>query len=365
MEWYELNNASDIDTPALVIYPDRVRANIQRAIEMVGDVNCFRPHVKTHKMAEVTRMLLDAGVTRFKSATIAESEMLAMEGAPDVLLAYQPVGPKAKRLLQLGEKYPNTQFSCVVDDAGAARALGTIFKDAGREIPVYIDCNNGMNRSGIRPENAVPLAAILLQTEGIRLVGIHVYDGHLRDTDLAVRQQKSDRDFAAIEQLQQELEQLAARPMTIVAGGSPSFPTHLQRTVECSPGTFVFWDWGYKHILPDEPFEYAAILLTRVISIVNQTTMTTDLGHKSVAAENPFPRVHFLNAPDAKPVGQSEEHLVLEVPDSSQYAVGDLLYGVPVHICPTVALYDRVGVAENHRVTRSWRVVARDRAITI
>ena len=131
------------------------------------------------------------------------------------------------------------------------------------------------------------------------------------------------------------------------------------------PGTFVFWDWGYKHQTPDEPFDYAALVVTRVISIVDATHVTTDLGHKAVAAENPFPRVHFLNAPEATPVGQSEEHLVLEVPDSSQYKVGDVLYGVPVHICPTVALYDSAVVIKDHKAVGTWKVVSRDRKITV
>jgi D-threonine aldolase len=89
------------------------------------------------------------------------------------------------------------------------------------------------------------------------------------------------------------------------------------------------------------------------------------LGHKSVAAENPLPRVHFLNAPDVKPIGQSEEHLVLKVGDSAQFAIGDVLYGVPVHICPTVALYDKAVVVENNEVTDTWQVTARNRVITI
>jgi D-serine deaminase-like pyridoxal phosphate-dependent protein len=99
--------------------------------------------------------------------------------------------------------------------------------------------------------------------------------------------------------------------------------------------------------------------------VVDGETITTDLGHKSVAAENPFPRVHFLNAPDAKPVGQSEEHLVAKVPDSSLFKVGDVLYGVPIHICPTVALYEKAAVIENNEAVTEWRVVARDRKITV
>jgi len=149
-------------------------------------------------------------------------------------------------------------------------------------------------------------------------------------------------------------------------GGTPTFPTHVHREgVECSPGTFVFWDWGYKHALPDEPFEYAALLISRVVSVIDEQTICADLGHKSVAAENPLPRVHFLNAPDVIPIAQSEEHLILQVPADNQYKVGDVLYGVPVHICPTVALYDKAYTIENNQVTGAWEVISRNRSINI
>jgi D-serine deaminase-like pyridoxal phosphate-dependent protein len=115
-----------------------------------------------------------------------------------------------------------------------------------------------------------------------------------------------------------EMKMIICVSFQVVVGGSPSFPTHTKRkNVQYSPGTFVFWDWGYKHIVPDEPFEYAALVITRIISIIDEQTICVDLGHKSVAAENPLPRVHFLNAPDAVPIGQSEEHLVMTVPDTS------------------------------------------------
>ena len=36
--WYEIQNSSDIDSPALVIYEDRVRENIARLVEMIDDI---------------------------------------------------------------------------------------------------------------------------------------------------------------------------------------------------------------------------------------------------------------------------------------------------------------------------------------
>ena len=365
MNWYELKNINTIDSPALLVYKERVQQNIDRAIAMIKDVQLLRPHVKTNKTAEVCALMMAAGITKFKCATIAEAEMLAMLSTKDVLLAYQPIGPKANRLLALVQQYPQTTFSCVTDNIDTATALSNLFSAANNTIAVYIDLNTGMNRSGIKPVNAFALAKQLINLPGINFKGLHAYDGHLRDTDLAVRQQKSNTAFDEVLTLATQIESLTNKQLTIVAGGSPSFPTHINRNVECSPGTFVYWDWGYKHQLPDEPFDYAALVATRVISIIDEQTITTDLGHKSVAAENPLPRVHFLNAPDVTPYAQSEEHLVLKVTDSSAFKVGDVLYGVPVHICPTVALYEKAFIVENNEAVTKWAVIARDRKINV
>src|SRR3954470_5215176 len=99
--WFHISSPNEIDSPALLVYPQRVKANIQTAIKMIGDVNRLRPHVKTHKCAEVAKLMMNAGINKFKCATIAEAEMLGMQQAADVLLAYQPVGPKLDRFIAL------------------------------------------------------------------------------------------------------------------------------------------------------------------------------------------------------------------------------------------------------------------------
>ena len=310
--------------------------------------------------------MLDAGITKFKCATIAEAEMLGSIQALDVLIAHQPVGPKMERLLQLVTTFRNTHFTCIIDNFETAKALSQLFTKHGERLQLFIDLNIGMNRSGIIPEKALQLFKDCQTLESVRIIGLHAYDGHIRDTDLTERCRRSDEAFAKVEWLLKEISSLSDVSFQVVVGGSPSFPTHTKRKgVQYSPGTFVFWDWGYKHIVPDEPFEYAALVITRIISIIDEQTVCVDLGHKSVAAENPLPRVYFLNAPDAVPIGQSEEHLVMTMQDTSQWHVGDVLYGVPVHICPTVALYDHAIVVENNEVIDSWKVIARARKITI
>jgi D-threonine aldolase len=360
---YHINNADQVDSPAILVYPDLIRKNIAKAVGIQGGASMLRPHVKTHKMREVTELQLNAGISRFKCATIAEAEMLADAGAKDILLAYQPTGVKARRLLALASAYPSVLFSFLIDNKFSAETIATVLKDAN--INAWIDLNVGMNRTGAAPAVAPALYDYWLQLTGKLPAGLHAYDGHIHDTDTVTRFRQAASIYGEVKELAAALSSKHAAPVEMILGGTPCFPFYAaQKDVQTSPGTFVFWDQGYLDMFPDMDFDIAAVLVTRIISIIDAYTICLDLGHKSVAAENPLPRVYFPAHPAAKVAGQSEEHLVVKVPDSSLYRPGDLWYGIPHHICPTVALYDTVHVVENHHAVATWKVIGRDRSIT-
>src|SRR6266540_1035008 len=149
--WYEIGNLDEVDSPALLVYPDRAEENIRRMIAMVGDVNRLRPHMKTHKLPEIIRLQMAHGITKFKCATIAEAEMTADCGAADVLLAHQPIGPKVQRFIQLLKKYPLTKFSTIADDAEVIRALSSACAQVRVSVEVLLDLDCGMHRTGIVP----------------------------------------------------------------------------------------------------------------------------------------------------------------------------------------------------------------------
>jgi D-serine deaminase-like pyridoxal phosphate-dependent protein len=364
--WYVFEEAKQIASPALLVYRDRLSENLRRMIAMAGGVERLRPHVKTHKMAEVVGMQLAAGISKFKCATIAEAEMLARAGAPDVLLAYPIVGPNVSRLAKLVDAYRETHFSAMADDANALKELSREFAKSSRPIEVLLDIDNGMHRSGIAPAAADELYRLLADLPGIRPGGLHVYDGHVRDADLAERTAHVERDFVAVDALRKNLTAAGLTVPRVVAGGTPTFPIHARRTdVECSPGTCVFWDIGYATRFPDLEFLHAALLLTRVVSKPTADRLCIDLGYKAVSPDNPQPRVSLLDLPDAVPVVHSEEHLTVETSQAGEYKVGDCLYGVPYHVCPTVALHREAVVIDGGRVVGRWQVAARDRALTI
>ncbi|SHM40453.1 D-serine deaminase, pyridoxal phosphate-dependent [Cyclobacterium lianum] len=367
-KWYALHDPDSVDSPALLVYPDRARENIRRAIEVVGSPDRLRPHVKTNKSIEACRMMMDAGIKAFKGATIAEIEMLTRAGAEDILLAYQPLGPKIDRFLRLIEDFPEIQFHCLVDNAVAARALSSKAGEKGKVLSVYIDLNAGTNRTGIAPgQQAEALFKAILEMPGLHVRGFHLYDGHLRNPVFDIRKKECDSGFAPIASMREKLERDQGRSLEIIAGGTTTFPIHAKRErVICGPGTFIYWDDGYADTLPEQDFLFAALLMCRVVSFPAENLICVDLGHKAVASENPLDkRVRFLNARNLLAVSQSEEHLVLQTSTDHGYQWGDVLYGVPYHICPTVALHQEVVLIRDGEVLGAWKTISRDRKISI
>jgi D-threonine aldolase len=366
-EWFVVQNEGAIASPALLLYEDRIRENIRRMIQIAGDPARLRPHVKTHKLAEVVRMQLDAGITKFKCATVAEAEMTAGAGATDVLLAYPVVGPNAERLLALAKAFPATSFSCVADNLSAIQHLSKTFSESARKLSVLLDIDCGQHRTGVATgAEALRLYRLIGELPGLQPGGLHVYDGHIHEPDLAKRTAMCLDAFGPVRSFIRDLHAASLPVPRVVAGGTPTFPLHAKdESFECSPGTCVLWDFGYAEKFPDLDFLVAAAVLSRVVSKPGLNRLCLDLGHKAVAAENPPPRVQFLNLPDAVAVSQSEEHLVIESPLADQFSVGDCLYAVPRHICPTVALHSEAVVIREGRATDRWRVTARDRRLTV
>lgn len=367
-DWYKVENEAQLDSPSLLVYKARVQRNIELMIEMAGSAESLMVHVKTNKMPAVVQMLLRSGISRFKCATIAEAEMVCQAGGGYLVLAHQLVGPKIQRLIALRKAFPQVYMASLIDCREAAQAHQQAFEAAGLVADVLLDVNNGMDRSG-HPlnEKLLPLYQRLQQYPNLRCHGLHVYDGQWRNTDFKERKERIDADFKAIDELVAAIKKTGLPAPMLVAGGTPSFTSHLLRTeTYCSPGTCVFWDWGYKEKLSEQNFDFAALVLTRIISKPAEGIITVDMGHKAIAAENELDkRIRFLNLSDYELSGQSEEHGVLKVKNWEALSVGDVLYGVPYHICPTVNLYDEAYVVERGRVEATWEIPARRRKITI
>ncbi|MEX0313314.1 MAG: D-TA family PLP-dependent enzyme [Allomuricauda sp.] len=364
--WFEIENIDTVDSPSVVLYKEHLKFNVNEMATLVnGNTDRLMPHIKTNKMPEVLKLLSASGIANFKASTIAEAEIAAEVGAHSVLIAHQLVGPKIDRFLNLMGHFPSTSFATIVDDEDTARIFNKKALERDSKVQLYVDINSGMNRSGIKIGSTLDsLLSVIRDCKNIEFKGLHVYDGHLRDTDFSVRNKKIESGFEDVTVYFEALQKIYPN-IELVCGGTPSFTSHLlQESRITSPGTCVLWDWGYGDKLSEQNFKYAALLVTRIISKPTEGIVTLDLGHKSVASENPIDkRVKFLNIDNYELLSQSEEHGVLKVSHWEQLKIGDVLYGVPYHICPTINLHDEVSVIEKGQKIASWEISARKRKL--
>jgi D-serine deaminase-like pyridoxal phosphate-dependent protein len=368
---YLLNDPMQVFSPGLLFYKTLIQRNIRNLVTRAGAASRLRPHVKTHKTRQIVRLELAAGITKQKCATIAEAEMVAQCEVPDILIAYPLVGPNCARFVKLIEKYPHSRFSVIADHEIAIRQLSEALKERAQQADVLLDIDVGQHRTGIAPgSSARKLYEMLQKLPGLRPGGLHVYDGHNHQSALPERQAAVQAMLGPVFDLRAGLEKSGLPVPRFVCGGTPTFPIFSGLEIaglECSPGTCVLSDAGYGQRFTDMgDFTPAALLLTRVISRPTPTRVTFDLGYKAVSPDQPAgKRCVLLNVPGAEAVVHNEEHLAVETPEAASFQPGDVVYAMPMHVCPTVALHAFAYVVEHGNIVDRWEIASRDRIVTV
>ena len=363
---YHIDREDQIISPALIYYRDAIVENMMRTIQLAGGADRLWYHVKTHKTRELVKMQRDMGITHFMAATIAEAEMAASAGAEHVLVACALVGPNAERFVALSKGMPETRFWALGDDAAALRRLSDAAKAGGISIPVLVDVNVGQDRTGVPLQQVPAFFESCSGLPNLQLCGMHCYDGHNHQIDVNERQRAVDEMDCAIEAVRQEVLRRGFPCGTVIVGGTPSFPCHAKACdYFLSPGTSFVMDARYGREAPDLGLWEAGAILTRVVSHPASNTFTLDLGSKGISCDQPI-RGELVGV-QAEALFQSEEHWLWKMKEGCEAdrpAIGDVLFVIPSHICPSTVLYDQILAAEGGRIVEQWEIVARKRKLT-
>ncbi|MCL2277426.1 MAG: D-TA family PLP-dependent enzyme [Treponema sp.] len=378
---YHFAGEEQVESPALIYYLDQIEENTDKVITMAGGARRLWPHVKTHKMAAMVRMQINRGISRFKCATISEAQMCAEEGAAYALVSYPLIGPMIAHFINLRNCYAKTRFIAIGDDLKQLEILGKNALRARTEtglktssddsranpgeflIDVLIDVNLGMNRTGVPLDDLENFYMVSEKIEGLRIIGLHCYDGHLGISDLEERKKETKKFTDELLRIKTLMEKRGIKEPVLIMGGTPTFPVHINTPgVFLSPGTLFVNDNGYALKFQDLSFPAGAAILTRVISHPGPGLFTLDTGYKAIGSEKPERGV-IVGLSDAKPVAQSEEHWVWTTKNDARPPIGTILYIIPNHICPTTALYPGVSVVSKGKLVDYWEVTARNRLL--
>jgi D-serine deaminase-like pyridoxal phosphate-dependent protein len=372
LDVYRIADVDRVITPALAIYPEIVDANIGATLRLLGgDASRWRPHVKTAKLGSIMRRLVEHGIANFKCSTSLELATACEAGAHDVLIAYPMVGANARRVRDISERFLDIQVSALVESREQIEAW------TRSRVGLFIDVNPGMNRTGIeqdRTDEIIKLARVI-QNARLAFRGLHYYDGHLSSFDLPEREKIAHRGYDRLMEAVAALERAGINVVEVITAGTPAFPCTLSYSPfsgahfihRASPGTVVYNDCSSLGQLPSE-YDYrpAAIVVTTVVSHPSAGRFTCDAGHKTVSADAGIPTCAVISHTDFSPSKPSEEHLPIDVADDSVLpSIGDVLYLVPRHICPTVNNFDHALIVDRGKIVGVERVTARGREAPI
>jgi len=299
-------DAVDLDTPALYVDLDALEHNIARMQEQCRAWGVeLRPHVKTHKIPEIAQMQLDAGAIGITVAKLGEAEVL-------------------------------------VDSVEVARDL--------KGIKTLVEIDVGVGRTGAQsPEQAVEIAKACSDFQGI-----FYWPSWLDEEGFRAACVKIDAVLGALSK--------AGLEAKIVSGGSTPGAAKtplIPETTEIRPGTYVFYDASSMEAKICVEADCALRVLTTVVSTSVPGQCVIDAGSKTLSSDQTVGSGtygHFVGRPWTLRK-LNEEHGYVEIRGPAH--VGEKVWVVPSHVCPTVNLHDEISYGRRGRVEGSWKVAAR------
>jgi D-serine deaminase-like pyridoxal phosphate-dependent protein len=367
-ERYRILGVDNVLTPALVVYPEIIASNIGRTLDSLGgNADRWRPHIKTAKLAYTLHMLVERGCRNLKCSTTLELLVACRTGAADVLLAYPVVGANARRLREIADQFPDVRISVLVENEEQVRQW------QGSRIGVFLDINPGMDRTGVEQAHEDKIAKLvrMVRDTGSEFRGLHYYDGQYGGLDEPERTVAAHAGYGCLLRLISDIENSGVSVSEVITAGTPTFPCSLTYKGfhgggfihRVSPGTIVYNDaTSLAQLSSEYGYAPAALVLTRVVSHPHSGRVTCDAGHKSVSADAGLPTCVVVGHPELTPLTPSEEHLPLvSGGEERRPQVGEVLYLLPRHVCPTVNNFDYALLVKDGLITSVEKVSARGR----
>jgi D-serine deaminase-like pyridoxal phosphate-dependent protein len=368
---YHVSDLEHVMTPALVLYPEIIASNVGRTLDLLdANPERWRAHIKTAKLAYTLRTLLDRGVRNFKCATTLELLTACESGANDVLVAYPVMGANAQRVREIADRCRQVRISVLAENELQIRQW------IGSPVGIFLDINPGMNRTGIEQGNHSEVVELIraIRRAKLEFRGLHYYDGQFGHEDEPQRTRAAHAGYDRLMQLVTEAARNGFDVPELITAGSPTFSCSLSYEAfrgapfvhRISPGTIVYCDATSMAQLPAEyGYAPAAVVVTRVVSHPSRGIVTCDAGHKSVSADAGVPTCIVMGHPELRPMGPSEEHLPMQVSSGAAPALGEVLYLIPRHVCPTVNNFDTALLVRNGEIQSMEKVSARGREMPL
>lgn len=353
-----------VDTPALIVDHSALTRNLTTLQESCDAAEiALRPHIKAHKTPQIAQLQVRLGAVGVTAAKIGEAEVMATAGVEDIFIANCLIGEaKMRRLVALARRVP--RLSVAVESLESARQLSAAFDAAGRTLEIMIEIDNGAQRCGVLPAQAVGFAQQVAALPALRIVGIMAYA-----SGAYACQTEADR-YAFTRQEGASLAAIAAALTTAgfemrrISGGCTPTAGRYERgcgLTEIRSGTYCLNDYNQIDLGSCTREQVAATVLATVVSHPTPDRIIIDAGTKALdqqVSQTTQGYGWLLDPPDANVVKINDEHGYLDA-TAADLRIGDKVRVIPPRICTCLNLYDEMVVVEDEVVVDVWNIAAR------
>lgn len=163
-----------------------------------------------HGLVPVARAAAAAGVWGLAVATLDEAATLRAARIRRPIVCLMPILPREAARAAALDVVP------AVTSVEQAAALDAVGRDRGRPVPVHLDVDSGMGRTGVWDRAAVALAERIARLPGLELDGMFTHFASADEPDRAPTERQLDR----FDDVVAELDRRGVRPPRIHAANS-------------------------------------------------------------------------------------------------------------------------------------------------
>ena len=304
----------ELDTPALLLDLDNFERNASKISTFLREHGVdWRPHSKAHKSPAIARRQIELGRDRHH---VREGERGRGHGRPrhrqrpDRERAGPPQQARSDRRASTGAP-KSSPAPTARSTSSMASAAGVA---AGVDIPMLVDLNVGMERTGLAPGKASrDLARLIVKTPGVKFMGLMGYEGHLLTVwPLEEKERQAREQMGWMIETRRLIEADGIEVQIVSGGGSGTYMVSglIEGMTEIQAGGACFMDrfYGEECHMADD-FEYALSVVATVTSRPTPTRVIMDAGLQDDVRrrERPADR-HQPRRPDAGvPLGRARQ----------------------------------------------------------
>jgi len=364
-----------IKTPSLIVDFQRMQRNAAKATAKAIALNVnLRPHVKTHRCAEIARIQTKNNFGGIMVSTLSEAHFFASKGFSDITYGIPIERGKFSEALGIAKSI--ARFAVLTDDAATVEGLNQAAKGENARINVFLKIDVGAHRCGVEPDSkeAFEIPQRIGESSNLDFAGILTHAGQSYSADspeklLAVAHHERNK----MRELADALRTKGLEVPTVSIGSTPAMSAidDLEGVTEFRCGNYIFYD-AFQATLGSCRFDDCALTVLaavvhrdptrrRLVVDAGAVALSKDRGAVNIDPDCGYGRIYDTDGNDLnlRVGGMSQEHGEIFVDDETTFnrlKVGDRVRILANHSCLTALQHSHYHILDDGKIVDRWEI---------